>query len=85
MGGESETGRISAAEVRIGTNGDSTFAITNVPTGVEWYVYGKMESLAARGQAPVVECATKRDGEEIDLGDPSITPASSKHPKLKSA
>jgi protocatechuate 3,4-dioxygenase beta subunit len=62
-------------EVRIGTNEDGTFAITNVPPGVEWYVYGKMESLAARGGAPVVECATKRDGEEIDLGDLSIAPA----------
>src|SRR5260370_29463511 len=62
-------------EVRIGTNEDGTFAITNVPSGVEWYVYGKMESLAARGGAPVVECATRRDGEEIDLGDLSIAPA----------
>jgi protocatechuate 3,4-dioxygenase beta subunit len=62
-------------EVRIGTNEDGTFAITNVPPGVEWYVYGKMESLAARGGAPVVECTTKRDGEEIDLGDLSIAPA----------
>src|SRR5260370_41086112 len=62
-------------EARIGTNEDGTFAITNVPPGVEWYVYGKMESLAARGGAPVVECATKRDGEEIDLGELSITPA----------
>jgi hypothetical protein len=77
--------RYRLPEVRIGTNGDGTFAIPNVPPGVEWCVYGKMESLAARGGAPVVECATKRDGEEIDLGDLSITPASSKHPKSKSA
>ena len=62
-------------EIRIGTNEDGTFAITNVPPGVEWYVYGKMESLAARGGAPIVECATKKDGEEIDLGDLSIAPA----------
>jgi hypothetical protein len=61
--------------VRIGTNEDGKFAITNAPPGVEWYVYGKMESLAARGGAPVVECATKRDGEEINLGELSITPA----------
>ena len=52
-----------------------TTAITNVPPGVEWYVYGKMESLAARGGAPLVECATKKDGEEIDLGDLAIAPA----------
>lgn len=61
-------------EVRIGTNEDGTFAITNVPPGVEWYVYGKMASIAARGGAPIVECATKKDGEEIDLGDVSMTP-----------
>src|SRR5258708_28232905 len=56
-------------EIRIGTNNDGTFAITNVPPGVSWYLYGKMETLAARGGAPVVECATKRDEEEVDVGD----------------
>lgn len=62
-------------DIRIGTSADGTFLITNVPPGVEWFVYGEMESLAARGGAPVVECSTKRDGEEIYLGDLSITPA----------
>jgi hypothetical protein len=61
-------------EIRIGTNEDGTFAITNVPPGVEWYVYGKMDSLAARGAAPVVECATAKDGEEVDVGDIAVTP-----------
>jgi hypothetical protein len=62
-------------EIRIGTNNDGTFAITNVPPGVEWYLYGKMESLAMRGGAPIIECTTKTDGEEIDVGDLSIMPA----------
>jgi len=62
-------------EVRIGTNQDGTFAITNVTPGVEWYLYGKMESLAGRGGAPIVECVTRDDREEVDAGDLSLTPA----------
>ena len=46
------TGRYPLPELRIGTNEDGAFAITNVPPGVEWYVYGKMESLAGRAGAP---------------------------------
>jgi hypothetical protein len=61
-------------EIRVGVNEDGTFAITNVPPGVEWYVYGKMASLATRGGAPIVECATKQDGEEVDLGDIALAP-----------
>jgi Carboxypeptidase regulatory-like domain/Dioxygenase len=62
-------------EIRIGTNNDGTFAITNVPPAVDWYLYGKMESVAARGGAPIIECTTKSDGEEVDVGDLSIMPA----------
>jgi hypothetical protein len=62
-------------ETRVGTNEDGTFAITNVPPGVEWYVYGKMESLSKRGGAPLRECATAKDGEEVDMGDLPLTPA----------
>ena len=62
-------------ETRVGTNEDGTFAITNVPPGIEWYVYGKMESLATRGGAPIRECATTKDGEEVDVGDLAVTPA----------
>jgi hypothetical protein len=56
-------------EFRIGTRDDGTFAITNVPPGVDWYLYGKMDSLAGRGATGVIKCVTKDDGEEIDLGD----------------
>jgi hypothetical protein len=62
-------------ETRVGTNEEGMFAITNVPPGVEWYVYGKMESLAKLGGAPIRECATSKDGEEIDVGDLAVTPA----------
>ena len=57
------------AEIRIGTQDDGTFVIPNVPVGVDWYVYGKMESIAALGATDPVECATARDGEEVKVGD----------------
>ena len=66
----------SFAEIRIGTQEDGTFAITNVPAGRVWLVYPKMDSLAARGIAgPVVEAETKDNGEEVNVGDIALTPA----------
>jgi hypothetical protein len=62
-------------EIRIGTNDDGTFAISNVPPGVDWYLYGKMESLATRGGSPIVEVATKSDDVDINAGDLSLVPA----------
>ena len=61
-------------EIRIGTQEDGSFVITNVPAPVEWYVYGKMESIAAVGATDRVECATARDGEEVNVGDIQIHP-----------
>ena len=50
-------------EVRIGTDDDGKFALTNIPAGRIWYLYAKMESLASRGlAAEIVECTTKSDG-----------------------
>jgi len=45
-----------------------------VPVPVDWYVYGKMESIAAVGATDRVECATARDGEEVNVGDIQIHP-----------
>lgn len=59
-------------EVRIGTLEDGSFVIPNVPAPVEWFVYGKMESIAALGATGPVECATVRDGEEVNVGDLEI-------------
>jgi hypothetical protein len=56
-------------EMRVGTRPDGSFLIRDVPVSVEWYLYGKMDSLAGRGSTAIVECATKRDGEDIDVGD----------------
>jgi hypothetical protein len=62
-------------EIRIGTQPDGRFAITNVPVPADWYVYGKMESLVKRGATGVVECSSKRDTEIIDVGDIQIKAA----------
>lgn len=63
-------------EVRIGTGEDGRFAITNVPPGRIWYLYGKMDSLAPRGLfAEIVECATKDDGQEVNVRDIPARPA----------
>jgi hypothetical protein len=61
-------------EIRIGTLEDGSFVIPNVPAPVNWYVYGKMESIGALGATALVECATKRDGEEVNVGDIQIQP-----------
>jgi hypothetical protein len=61
-------------EIRIGTQEDGTFTISNVPAPVNWYVYGKMESLAAIGASLPVKCATAKDGEAINVGDLELHP-----------
>jgi len=62
-------------EMRVGTKEDGTFAITNVPPGRIYYLYGRMDSLAGRGlAAELVECETKDDGQEVDVGDVHVRP-----------
>jgi hypothetical protein len=61
-------------EVRIGTQEDGSFVIPSVPTPVNWYVYGKMEAIAALGATPPLECATTLDLEEVNVGDIQIQP-----------
>jgi hypothetical protein len=64
------------AEIRIGTQEDGTFAITNIPAGRVWMVYPKMTSLAERGiGGAVVESETKDNGEEVNVGDIALAPA----------
>jgi hypothetical protein len=62
------------SEIRIGTQADGSFAITNVPSGVDWYLYAKMESIASLGATAPIECRTGKDGEAADLGDIAIQP-----------
>ena len=61
-------------EIRIGTQEDGSFVITNVPTPVDWYVYGKMEAITTLGATDPVKCTTTRDGEEVNVGDIQIIP-----------
>jgi len=64
------------SEIRVGTREDGTFDLTNVPAGRIWILYGKMESLAARGlAAELVECETKDDGQIVNIGEVHVTPA----------
>lgn len=64
------------SETRIGTREDGTFAISNVPAGRVWLLYGKMESLASRNiGSGAVQCETKDDGQEVNLGDIELKPA----------
>ncbi len=48
-------------EIRIGTQDDGTFVITNVPAPVSWYLYGKMESIGGLGATDHMKCATVHD------------------------
>jgi hypothetical protein len=61
-------------ELRIGTGQDGSFVITNVPAPADWYVYGKMESIAAMGATQPVGFSTKGDNEEVNVGDIEIQP-----------
>lgn len=62
------------AEMKIGTQEDGSFAITGVPSRGEWYVYGKMESIASRGATEPVTCTTTRDNELVDVGELEVKP-----------
>jgi Carboxypeptidase regulatory-like domain len=59
-------------ETRIGTRDDGTFVISNVPTGVHWFVYPKMESVATKGSAEPKICVTARPREIVDVGEISL-------------
>ncbi len=61
-------------EIKVGTQEDGSFAITNAPPGATWYLYGKMESLGSRGATMPVTCATTRDKEFVDVGDIQVKP-----------
>lgn len=70
-------------EVRIGTDEEGRFELTNVTAGRIWYLYGKMESLAPRGLgSDAILCATKDDGQVVNVGDIPVKPAFSLHGKV---
>ena len=61
-------------ELRVGTQEDGTFAISDVPVGVKWLVYAKMESVATRGAAEPKAVVTNRPREIVDVGQISLCP-----------
>ncbi len=69
-------------EMKIGTQEDGSFAITGVPSLEEWYVYGKMESIASRGATDPVMCTTTRDSELVDVGELEVKPGHRLHGKV---
>jgi Carboxypeptidase regulatory-like domain len=63
------------SEIRVGTQEDGSFTITNVPSPGRWYVYAKMASVADRGATVPSECVTTRDNEVVEVGALKINPA----------
>jgi Carboxypeptidase regulatory-like domain len=59
-------------EMRVGTQQDGTFVISDVPTGVEWFVYAKMESVDTRGASEPKSCTTTRPSKMVDIGEISL-------------
>ena len=57
------------SELRVGTQEDGSFALSNVPAQTSWYAYAKMESVASRGATEPKACATTRPGETVNVGE----------------
>ncbi len=71
------------SEMTVGTKEDGTFDLSNVPAGRIWLLYGKMQSLSARGiAAELIECETKDDGQVVNVGDIQVKPAFTLHGKV---
>jgi hypothetical protein len=62
------------SELRVGTQEDGSFALTNVPVQTNWYVYAKMESVASRGATEPKVCVTTRSEEIVNVGDIQLRP-----------
>jgi hypothetical protein len=61
-------------EMRVGTQQDGTFVISDVPAGVQWFVYAKMESVATRGAAEPKAVQTSRPREMVEVGEITLGP-----------
>jgi hypothetical protein len=59
-------------EMRVGTQQDGTFIVSDVPAGVQWFVYPKMESVATKGASEPKACITTRPSETVDVGEISL-------------
>jgi hypothetical protein len=61
-------------EFQGGTDGKGVFRIPNVPPADLFGLYGKMESLKARGALGLREVRTGASGAELDVGDLAVQP-----------
>jgi hypothetical protein len=59
----------SYPEERVSTDEKGRFLFTNVPPARVWDLYARMESLEGRGAMAPLQCATERDGQDVDVGD----------------
>jgi len=76
----------SFQDIRIGTNENGEFAITNVPAGRVWDLYATMDSLAPKNlAAKITHIATKDDGQDIDIGEIAATPSHTLRGKIQLA
>jgi len=63
-------------DMRIGTNENGEFAITNVPAGRIYDLFPRMTALGEKGlSAEVTYVETKDDGQEVHIGDIQTHPA----------
>ena len=58
----------------IGTAADGRFTFANLPAEVDYYIYGKMESLAPYGAIPIQKLRSGKDGHVTDAGDLVVSP-----------
>lgn len=66
----------SFQDLRLGTNENGEFAITNVAAGRVWDLLPRMDSLAPKGLVGgVTFVATKDDGHEVLVGDIEVVPS----------
>jgi hypothetical protein len=61
-------------EMKVGTQEDGSFVLANVPFPVDWFLYGKMESLIGRGATQLVSCATSGSKQVLAVGDIQVKP-----------
>jgi hypothetical protein len=62
------------SELRVGTQEDGSFALSNVPVQTNWYLYAKMESVASRGATEPKACATTQPEETVNVGEIQLRP-----------
>ncbi len=56
----------------IGTDSRGRFTFENLPAGVEWFVYGTMNTIKDLGATPVQRIRIDRDEQVVDIGDVEV-------------